>query len=352
MMEKINRNNYELYFVDYLDGNLTDCQVKEMFDFLEENSDLKEELKEISEFELQPDESVQFPNKNKLKKNTRYLENLQSNYLDELCIASIEGDLSETEQREFNTLLENNNELENTLELYKKTILQPDKNIQFPGKDNLKKEKAVISLPNAIQRTIAYAAGLLLLISLSVNILTNTSNDYDNYLTNNNIYNTEEIGPGSISSNSIDMNNNINNLNIDYNSILFKPSVETPVSIQQENMQLQKPLFASLENADNTKWNGEQIKTLASASSITLDNNASQSEMVNNNKLLALDKINSQAIKNKKFTLLDIADLGFRGIHKLTGKDWEIKRYYNQDGELKKLALKAESFAFTTNIKN
>ena len=40
----INRNNYELFFIDFYDGNLTDAQKHELDLFLEENSDLKEEL--------------------------------------------------------------------------------------------------------------------------------------------------------------------------------------------------------------------------------------------------------------------------------------------------------------------
>ena len=39
----INRNNYELFFIDFYDGNLTDAQKHELDLFLAENPNLKEE---------------------------------------------------------------------------------------------------------------------------------------------------------------------------------------------------------------------------------------------------------------------------------------------------------------------
>jgi hypothetical protein len=41
---KISRQNYEQYFVDYLDGKLNDEQVGVLMSFLEFNPDLKEEF--------------------------------------------------------------------------------------------------------------------------------------------------------------------------------------------------------------------------------------------------------------------------------------------------------------------
>ena len=44
---KINRNNYEMYFIDYLDGVLSPDLVSELLLFLDENPDLKEELSDL-----------------------------------------------------------------------------------------------------------------------------------------------------------------------------------------------------------------------------------------------------------------------------------------------------------------
>ena len=41
---KITRENYELFFVDYLDNKLSDSNILELMAFLAQNPDLEEEL--------------------------------------------------------------------------------------------------------------------------------------------------------------------------------------------------------------------------------------------------------------------------------------------------------------------
>ena len=40
----LSRSNYEIYFLDYYEGNLTESQRRELMSFLEQNPDLKEEF--------------------------------------------------------------------------------------------------------------------------------------------------------------------------------------------------------------------------------------------------------------------------------------------------------------------
>ncbi|MBC8005772.1 MAG: hypothetical protein H7X84_09885, partial [Verrucomicrobia bacterium] len=44
MKNKITRDNYEAFFLDYLEGNLEETLIDQFLDFLEKNPDLKEEL--------------------------------------------------------------------------------------------------------------------------------------------------------------------------------------------------------------------------------------------------------------------------------------------------------------------
>jgi len=52
---KINRENYELYFVDYLDGNLSDYEIRMLEDFLLINPDLRTELEGTEKISLSPE---------------------------------------------------------------------------------------------------------------------------------------------------------------------------------------------------------------------------------------------------------------------------------------------------------
>ena len=53
----------------------------------------------------------------------------------------------------------------------------------------------------------------------------------------------------------------------------------------------------------------------------------------------------------RNFSLWEIADLGFEGISKLTGKKILLERHYNEQGDLERLAFQTESFSFSTNLK-
>ena len=49
---EINRQNYEQYFIDYLDGKLNEKQVGILMSFLEFNPDLKVEFTDIEKMSL------------------------------------------------------------------------------------------------------------------------------------------------------------------------------------------------------------------------------------------------------------------------------------------------------------
>ncbi|MFT6175464.1 MAG: hypothetical protein ACJAY4_001694, partial [Cryomorphaceae bacterium] len=54
-MEKITRHNYESFFLDYLEGELSDELKKELEVFLAQNPDLAEELEEFESVSLKPE---------------------------------------------------------------------------------------------------------------------------------------------------------------------------------------------------------------------------------------------------------------------------------------------------------
>ncbi|MCH8330874.1 MAG: hypothetical protein IH946_05760 [Bacteroidetes bacterium] len=57
---KINENNYEEYFFDFVEGNLSPSQQKELTAFLENYPELNAELSTWQNTILQPDESIIF----------------------------------------------------------------------------------------------------------------------------------------------------------------------------------------------------------------------------------------------------------------------------------------------------
>jgi len=156
----IDRNTYESVFIDYLDGKLSDSDLKILISFLDNNPDLEQELKDLTSFSKQlktssySTEKVDFSN---LKRNN-ILKEEESNF-DELCISFHEGLLNEKEEEIFLETVENDELLLHTFETYSHTFIKADKTIEFPNKSALKKHKKILWHQYA-----SYAASLIFVL--------------------------------------------------------------------------------------------------------------------------------------------------------------------------------------------
>ena len=97
----LTRSNYEIYFLDYYEGNLTESQRRELMSFLEQNPDLKEEFDSFVNVSVEPDHLTVFSNKESLKKKEGV--NL-SNYKTWL-VAYTEGDLNDNQKKDVDRFL-------------------------------------------------------------------------------------------------------------------------------------------------------------------------------------------------------------------------------------------------------
>lgn len=134
---KINRKNYELYFVDYLDNNLSRGDLIEFMAFLAQNPDLEEELNLVKDIKLEP-ETILFKAKNSLIKKNEEIE-ISKEKFEELCIGKIENTLNKEEEIQLDTHIKLHPELEKELKLFKLTILKPDLSIKFANKESIKR---------------------------------------------------------------------------------------------------------------------------------------------------------------------------------------------------------------------
>jgi len=100
---KPDRSNYEIWITDWLDGNLSELQSEELMAFLDENPDLKEELKGLDSVSLNPPQVV-FDNKRNLIRSAADLDDSQ---FDKLCIAKLENDLTQEQAAEIDLILNN-----------------------------------------------------------------------------------------------------------------------------------------------------------------------------------------------------------------------------------------------------
>ncbi|MCF6358236.1 MAG: hypothetical protein L3J54_10565 [Draconibacterium sp.] len=126
---KINKNNYEAYFIDYLEGNLDRRFVDDFIEFLQLNPYLKEELSLLGTVSVEP-ENILFGKKENLFK--RKLDSEKE--FDKAAIAHLEGDISISDKQEFESYIAEHPEKNREVALFGKTKLQPDETIVFNKK--------------------------------------------------------------------------------------------------------------------------------------------------------------------------------------------------------------------------
>jgi len=159
---KINKHNYEKYFLDYHEGNLPAELVAELFIFLESHPDLKAEFESFENISLSDPPVFTFPDKDLLKKGT--LD--ESNY-SRYFVAYVEGTLNHHEKLMVKEFLIKFPQYKKELALFEKTKLIPDPAIVYAEKHELKKPVPLF----AERKTwyyIAAAACILLLLGVFV----------------------------------------------------------------------------------------------------------------------------------------------------------------------------------------
>lgn len=129
---QINRDNYECFFIDFVDGKLTPREEEALLAFASENPDLAEELRNLDKMVLKPSHD-HFSNKASLLHKPNYA-GIESR-TDYLCIAKVENDITPEEENELLTILES----ASTLDFYRKMVLLPQKYTTYKHKAKLKR---------------------------------------------------------------------------------------------------------------------------------------------------------------------------------------------------------------------
>jgi hypothetical protein len=158
---KPDRSNYEIWFTDWLDGNLGEEQVEEFKIFLKENPDLQEELIGLNVINLEPSDFV-FSGKNNLKKSPESLSEAQ---FEHLCIANLENDLTPSQKAELNKIIDNNENRRRSFELIQKLKLKPSAG-SFKRKSSVKKLTAGQKIFRLSVIGLSAAATIALLVAI------------------------------------------------------------------------------------------------------------------------------------------------------------------------------------------
>lgn len=159
-----NRENYEIWFVDFMEGNLDKTQLKALAQFLEKNPDLASELEGVKKLTFEAAEPVVFEHKSALKKQP--LDD--ANAFETACLNFIEGNGTAVENALLLEYTRTHPAKEKELHQYKKTILTADASVVFPHKEKLYKKSRIVAF-----YTYARYAAAVILIGLLWNAYSN-----------------------------------------------------------------------------------------------------------------------------------------------------------------------------------
>lgn len=154
----INHKNFEIYFTDHMDGNLSPAEEKELKAFLLVNPDLAQQTEGMEEVRLEAPE-IRFPRKDLLKRKEEAEE-----CPDYEAIACAENVLTAQEKARLGRKYEAP-DFRVLVQVYKQTRLKPDLSIRFEKKSGLYRKNRFYPF---LLRSAGIAASLALLVSLGL----------------------------------------------------------------------------------------------------------------------------------------------------------------------------------------
>lgn len=363
-MLAIDRQNYEAFFLDYLDGNLSPSQEKLLLSFLEENPDLKKELEQFEPIVIEKDE-IHFADKQGLKKDP-VINDLQRTSFEHLCIAYVEGDLNAREKALFEEMADNDQRKSAELEKFMLSKLKADHSIIFPNKNRLKKSALSISRLRSFYPYVAAAASVLVLLALYIFVPQNTDDVYSDRVAD------IESGKAPItpdvknepiieSMSSSERNSKVAGFKSpvefiqevkeqSHSDIIMmdereKEHIHTinPVAIKLESSSSQMRLAHMNIPPNNDLLEKIQDNGLGGDNYFTLKSYLAES--VNN----SLNKTKEN--NDQKFGLFNLAQFGVNGINRITGSNMSLEKQYNSSGDAEKIAFNSRLIAFSTPVK-
>lgn len=380
---KIDRNNYEEFFIDYLDGNLDETQIIMLEEFLRQHPDLREELEGLEKIQILPGEE-EFLDKENLKQIDLTGTVDEDNFAF-FCIAENEGDLNEKQKEQLRQYLLIHPEKASEKADYAKVYLAANQDVHYPGKKSL--QKNVVFLPRRhIYAATAMAAGIALMIGLYFGFIGKNGKDFivrenpdivhvqDTIIAKKNSSEKDTLNDGKskqmprdedIRSSRSSFNIRLN-IPIASNTEMEKTSISTPddslldadpnvdyneimrkVKIDPEIIYRKTRFFASntaeynrIEPISSTAYVRPSVNETQPIQYLTLQEYAK----------LKLSNIVLGEERKANLTIWNVASAGVERINTLAGTDMKLEPSYDEEGSVKALSFNSKLLSFTTPV--
>jgi hypothetical protein len=173
----ITRDNYEAYFVMYVDDELSAGERKAVEQFIEENPDLEEEMVMLQQSVLRPNDNIVFEPKEMLFKGAAAQSPINEQNCEEYFVLYGDDELTNAEKEKVEQFVYHHPQYQAEFELIQQVKLMPENSLSFPDKTYLYRteedDNRVLAFP--WWRLSAAAIAILVIGSLAWYIANNTT---------------------------------------------------------------------------------------------------------------------------------------------------------------------------------
>ena len=170
----VSRNNYEEFFLLYVDNELSFSGKKAVEQFLEDNPDLREEFNALLDSKLSPDNHIIFDHKQSLLKFTEDLPGINLTNYESYFLLYTDNELNAAERKAVEQFAAQNPALGSELSLFMQARMEPDQEVVFEQKGLLyrhEKARRILVLP-----WMRWAAAALVLLLAGLVVLYTRTN--------------------------------------------------------------------------------------------------------------------------------------------------------------------------------
>jgi hypothetical protein len=351
------RTNYEIWLIDYLDGKLDPGQVKQLTSFLNNNPDIQEEFKEITQYCLNPGDNT-FRYKNNLKKSVSDISESEFEYL---CVAALENDLSDSQVTELNDILAENPEKRETHKLIQ-TLKLSAPVAGYMNKSKLIKLTAGQKIIRFSVAALSVAATIAIMISIfSISDKKNTSVALENSnLTNAVVANTAKIATNIApveekKTINFPLNNNLS-LKKTLSEKMESSNTGKPMTDSSVNNSVIRPViiskvdFRQKVNIVEKSFEGTLVAINTPPVSIPgTDEKPGYNRFIA--KIFREKILKSNDPQQGQLKPFEIADAGIIGLNKLFGWQMSLKKNKDEKGEVKSFYFNSKLLKFNVPVK-
>lgn len=336
----INRNNYELFIIDYIDGRLSPELTDEFMAFLNQNPDIAHVIDGIADIKVTPT-PVKAPFAKETLKRTNKLPELTLTEADYLCIAELENELTAEEASQLKELKKKNPDISKLSTTYSKTKLKAETK-PYPKKDRLKHIR-IIPTYARIAMAIASVAAVLLIAFHVNNLMVN--------MNRNNLV-TEQQPTPIVTEHHNNPSTEKKVAIASGDGAVTKPKPKTSVKLPKHNVATEK--IQTPEPTTDIAIKEEAIEPMVTiepqVTQITQQEPQSDININSNINLSGQNVATANRVqsKTKELTLGDIALKGIQKIAQTVGFNIEVKQI--DDNKAKKIVVESKLLAVSATI--